>query len=313
MLIEILVVLALPVAVVAFVRDILRDPGIFFVRCDPRLDRVRHGLYGRLREARGALFDGSDNVRFTVLLPDDERPAELRPVLRFGWGRPSSESPARFRRGEGLAGRAWAQASPVLVARLPAGSSPERMRELHRELFSLRSDSSAALSDTTLKVQVMLACAIGDPTGVVRGVLCLDVLDGSLVPDATCRDADAVAWYRLLYLDRSMDPWVVSLLALLEVLPEKGATALLGRLELSERLKRVVRAARFSGHRVVRALTGKPEPSPAAVWRLLSGLDDEAMVFLMAASRSEAVKRHISAYLTTYRATRPMLRIATSG
>lgn len=198
MLIEILVVLALPVAVVAFVRDILRDPGIFFVRCDPRLDRVRHGLYGRLREARGALFDGSDNVRFTVLLPDDERPAELRPVLRFGWGRPSSESPARFRRGEGLAGRAWAQASPVLVARLPAGSSPERMRELHRELFSLRSDSSAALSDTTLKVQVMLACAIGDPTGVVRGVLCLDVLDGSLVPDATCRDADAVAWYREL-------------------------------------------------------------------------------------------------------------------
>lgn len=118
---------------------------------------------------------------------------------------------------------------------------------------------------------------------------------------------DALAWYRLLYLDRPMDPWVVSLLALLEVLPGKGATAFLGRLELPVRVKRIVRAARFAGHRVVRALSGKPEPTPAAVWRLLSGLDDEAMVFMLASSRSEAVKRHISAYLTTYRSTRPIL------
>ncbi len=118
---------------------------------------------------------------------------------------------------------------------------------------------------------------------------------------------EAVAWYRLLYLDRPMESWLVYLLALLEVVPDKGVTAMLDKFELAERAKRVVRTARFSSHRVVRRLVARPGPSPSGVVRLLDGIDDEVLVFLMAASKAEAVKRHLSAYLTTYRKTRSIL------
>jgi hypothetical protein len=187
-----------PVAVGAFIflRDILREPGAFFVRCDPRLHRVRRRLYDLLRESHADLFDGSDAMRFTLLMPDAEHPDELRPVLRYGWGRASCDSTARFRRGEGLAGRAWELESPLLVARLPTGQTRAHMRKLHRELFALGEGGAGALSDAMLQAQALLAASVHDTTGAWRGVLCADVLDGRLVPEAGGANSEALEWYR---------------------------------------------------------------------------------------------------------------------
>jgi hypothetical protein len=195
-ILDLLVLLQLPFGLLLVVRAVRRDPGVFFVRCAPSLDGVRRRLYARLRQARAELFGDSPDVRLTLLMPDEEDPTALRPVLRFGWGQPSDGSPARFRAGEGLAGCAWSSPGALLVARLPRDAKPSRMRDLHRELFALREASALGLSDDMLRARALLACPVSDPAGSLRGVLCIDCLDPELVPDETRRDDATSRWYR---------------------------------------------------------------------------------------------------------------------
>jgi hypothetical protein len=195
---DLLVLLQLPFGLLLVVRAVRRDPGMFFVRCAPRLDGVRRALYARLRRARAELFGNSPDVRLTLLMPDENDSAALRPVLRYGWGQPSDSSPARFRAGEGLAGRAWSSPGAVLVAHLPRDAKPSRMRDLHRELFALRDASAAGLSNNMLRAQALLACPVSDRAGSLRGVLSIDCLDPELVPDETRHDDATSRWYREL-------------------------------------------------------------------------------------------------------------------
>jgi len=195
-ILDLLVLLQLPLGLLLVVRAVRRDPGVLFVRCAPRLDGVRRGLYATLRLARTKLFRNSPGVRLTLLMPDENDPTALRPVLRFGWGQPSDGSPARFRAGEGLAGRGWSSPGALLVARLPRDAEPSRMRELHRELFALREASTAELSDDMLRARALVACPVSDRAGSLRGVLCIDCLDAELVPDETRPDDATSRWYR---------------------------------------------------------------------------------------------------------------------
>jgi tRNA nucleotidyltransferase (CCA-adding enzyme) len=118
---------------------------------------------------------------------------------------------------------------------------------------------------------------------------------------------EALDWYRLLYLDRPMENWLVYLMAVLQVLPDQAVGEVLKRIELSARQEAAVRAGRFGGHRIYRELGRRPSVSPAAVYRALSGTADETLVFLMGRSKSEHVRRQISAYVTTYQRMRPAL------
>jgi tRNA nucleotidyltransferase (CCA-adding enzyme) len=57
----------------------------------------------------------------------------------------------------------------------------------------------------------------------------------------------------------------------------------------------------------MRRLGGKSTLKPSESYRLLSGLSDEALLGLMAKSKREAVKRQVSAFLTTYQHVKPIL------
>ena len=118
---------------------------------------------------------------------------------------------------------------------------------------------------------------------------------------------ESLDWYRLLYLDRKMDAWLVYVMALLETLPERAVAATLKRFPFTEREADKLGAARFASHDLYRKLARRPPPRPAETYRLLSGLSDETMLFVMAKSQSESVKRQLSAYLTSYRQMKPAL------
>ena len=111
---------------------------------------------------------------------------------------------------------------------------------------------------------------------------------------------DALDWYKLLFLDRTMEPWVVYLTALLGALPSKAVGETLQRLLVPARQAEKVRAGRYAGTRILRTMAQRPPLRPAAVYRLLKGLSDESLVFLMAKAKSDAVRRQVSAHLTTY-------------
>jgi tRNA nucleotidyltransferase (CCA-adding enzyme) len=117
----------------------------------------------------------------------------------------------------------------------------------------------------------------------------------------------AVDWYRLSYLDRKMDMWVVYLMALLEVLPERSVSEVLKRFPFSESEETKLRTARRSCHNVIRRLGMRSPLKPAEVYGLLSELSDETLLIIMAKSKGEAVKRQVSVCLTTYQHMKPLL------
>jgi tRNA nucleotidyltransferase (CCA-adding enzyme) len=118
---------------------------------------------------------------------------------------------------------------------------------------------------------------------------------------------EVVDWYRLLYLDRKIDVWLVSMSALLEVLPERAVPEVLRRFPFSQQETAKLKAARLGCHAVIRQLGKRPPLKPAETYRLLSGLSDETLLALMAKSKGEAVKRQVSAFLTTYQHVKPIL------
>jgi tRNA nucleotidyltransferase (CCA-adding enzyme) len=117
----------------------------------------------------------------------------------------------------------------------------------------------------------------------------------------------AVDWYRLLYLDRKMDVWLVYMMGLLEMLPERAVTEVLKRFPFSEAESAKLKAARVGCHGVIRRLATRAMLKPAESYRLLSGLSDEVLLSLMVKSKGESVKRQVSAFLTTYQHVKPVL------
>lgn len=118
---------------------------------------------------------------------------------------------------------------------------------------------------------------------------------------------ETVDWYRLLYLDRKMEVWLVYMMGLLEMLPDRAVKDVLKRFPFSEQEASRLKMARTGCHKVSRRLASQRSLKPADVYRLLSGLSDETLLFLMAKSNGETVKRHVSAFLTTYQHVKPVL------
>ncbi len=117
----------------------------------------------------------------------------------------------------------------------------------------------------------------------------------------------AIDWYRLLYLGRKLDAWLVYMMGFLEVLPVRAVTEVVKRFPLSERETRTLMLARSDCQGIIRRLGAKSMLKPSETYRLLSGLSDETLLSLMAKSKGDSVKRQVSAFLTTYQHVKPIL------
>ena len=118
---------------------------------------------------------------------------------------------------------------------------------------------------------------------------------------------EGLDWYRLACLDRTISRWLVYAMALVEVLPEPAVHEVLERFPFTEAERTAITSARFTTPHVCRQLSRRPPLRPSETVRLLTGLSDETLVFLLAKNTSESAKRQISAYLTTYRTIKPAL------
>lgn len=118
---------------------------------------------------------------------------------------------------------------------------------------------------------------------------------------------ESLKWHSMLYLDRSIEPWVVYFMALMEMLPAKDVHETLSRLKLPLRqVKKITWAGRGSTN-CLRKLNQRQTLKPSETYRLLCELPDEVLVFLMAKTKSEVGKRRISAFFTHYLDVKPIL------
>lgn len=161
----------------------------------PPSDRIPPGVYRLLEQARERFFHGSGDVRFTIFGPDEQQPEFLRPIARLGWGRPSAASTIRFRKGEGMAGKAWEQPGFSLMARLKVrpenseGSSSrfkatrsdieETCRKAQQDIFNLPPETAAGLSIDQLCAHTLIATSLMDGGEWFKGVLCIDFRDST--------------------------------------------------------------------------------------------------------------------------------------
>lgn len=118
---------------------------------------------------------------------------------------------------------------------------------------------------------------------------------------------EAMDWYRLLFLDRKIEPWLPYMMAVTNVLPNRAVVEMLKRFPFTEAESERIKAARFRIKETVRVLSKRPAPRPAETFRALIDWADEPLIYLMGMTKSEGIKRQVSAFLTTYRQVTPSL------
>ena len=165
------------------------------------------------------------------------------------------------------------------------------------------------LSGHRLLEELRLLCSESQPHSALHRLADLDLLRfihskliwSSRLDQLLRGVEEALHWYRLLYLDRKMEAWLLYMIALLEVLPDHAVGEVMKRYPFSESEADRIKTARFEIGRISRLLSRQPAPRPADTYHALEGLPDEALLYLMAKSKSDSIKRQVSVFFTSYR------------
>jgi tRNA nucleotidyltransferase (CCA-adding enzyme) len=112
-----------------------------------------------------------------------------------------------------------------------------------------------------------------------------------------------VAWYKLLYLEPSPCPWLVYLLGLCAGFNNTQVQVLIRRLNLTKKQAALLTGLRRSIRKTIEDLfrweQGKQTTSE--LYFILEPLALEGVLYLMARSRKESMRKHISLFLTQLR------------
>jgi hypothetical protein len=129
------------------------------------------------------LFGASNRTRFTLFELAPRRTTHIIPRYRFNRGGigPVKEallSRARYRRGEGATGRAWAKpATSLAIQWIPPLSSKEVMKAYYVDYLRVSPDTAAAISDHMVNVRCIISYTFLDSNDQFLGLLSLDVSD----------------------------------------------------------------------------------------------------------------------------------------
>lgn len=117
-----------------------------------------------------------------------------------------------------------------------------------------------------------------------------------------------VAWYDLLFLDESYMKWAVYFLALIHRSLPPQVQAVCRRLELAPRQETLFVEGRARAMQSLYWLVRHLPVDNASLYHRLAGLRTELILFMMAATEHEKVKKAISFYFTNLRRTSMALR-----
>jgi tRNA nucleotidyltransferase (CCA-adding enzyme) len=112
-----------------------------------------------------------------------------------------------------------------------------------------------------------------------------------------------VAWYKLLYLEPSPRPWVVYMLGLCAGFNDSQVQILVRRLNLPKKEATLLVEFRHGVKKTVESLFGweRAKGSASEFFFILEPLGLEGILYLMARSSKETMRKHISLYLTQLR------------
>lgn len=122
------------------------------------------------------------------------------------------------------------------------------------------------------------------------------------------RTAKVMAWYRLLYIDEEMRPWLVYFLVLCSCLTYAVTLEVFRRLGIPPALKNEVLGCREKARSLrssLKRLTANPGFKVSALCAMLRPLPVEFVLYLMADMEVPETRRALSRYITVWRAEKP--------
>lgn len=122
------------------------------------------------------------------------------------------------------------------------------------------------------------------------------------------RTAKVMAWYRLLYIDEEMRPWLVYFLVLCSSLTYAVTLEVFRRLGIPPALKNEVLGCREKARSLrssLKRLTATPGFRVSALCAMLRPLPVEFMLYLMADMEVPETRRALSRYITVWRTEKP--------
>lgn len=117
-----------------------------------------------------------------------------------------------------------------------------------------------------------------------------------------------LSWMDLSYMEEKFERWLVYFLGLIEPLSSKEIGELLERLKPPPKLAAAILEGKESADQSLLKLFRLGEPSRSQIYRLLSPINTEFLLYMMAKSRQEPSKRFISLYFTHLKHLKPELR-----
>ena len=116
-----------------------------------------------------------------------------------------------------------------------------------------------------------------------------------------------LSWFDLLYLNEPYEKWLVYFLALTQ--PITQISELRQRLGLSKRAFEIMTLCRGEGEKALTVLQKNSHLSRSDIAKLLSSLPNEVLLFLMARTNQEGIRKTISLYFTQLKS----IRISVGG
>ncbi len=119
--------------------------------------------------------------------------------------------------------------------------------------------------------------------------------------------AEALGWFRLLYTEERVTAWIPAWLALTAGLDASATGKLESRLGIRGGLARRIEEAGRGASEALEALGKRKDGPPSAIAAALRPLSIEGLLWLMALSEAEGVKRAVSRFITEWRHVKPVL------
>ncbi len=165
------------------------------------------------------------------------------------------------------------------------------------------------LSGERIYAELMLMFSEAEPLKALKRMAGLDLLKFIHPGLKFTTDAErlcigigeTLTWFRLLYLDITIERWFLYFLGLLDRLKDEAVEETLERLAVPRKVRDRVRTARAGYRDVLYEFYRAPDLAPSSVYDLLRPLEIEAILLMMAKAKQEAAKKYVSLYLTRLR------------
>nr|HID58678.1 CBS domain-containing protein [Desulfobacterales bacterium] len=117
-----------------------------------------------------------------------------------------------------------------------------------------------------------------------------------------------LAWHDLLFLEESYKRWIVYFMALMKPFNRKISYEVCQRLELPQRYQKLILHEREAAEDCLRWMASKKDIKNSTIYKRLKPFHTEPLLYMMAITGKEDIKRAISKYFTQLKSTTTIIR-----